>query len=143
MCVNVVHNSELPICSRLVNDVRRVAILPTKHSPVTRYSTTVLLIYFRVVREHADEIDWRFNGRGFTKSGRGQAKFFAALRAPNNTNHPFQNPGSATVTTYSYIAKLSLTIIQLSVRYIRQSIYYMSCSICEGLAWLLQENQIL
>ena len=43
-----------------------------------------------------DEIDWRFYGRSFTKSGRGQAKFFAALCAPNNTNPPFQNPGSAT-----------------------------------------------
>jgi len=36
------------------------------------------------------------NGCSFTKSGRGQAKNFAALSTPN-TNPPFQNPGSATV----------------------------------------------
>ena len=78
--------------------INTVAILPTKHRllPVTRYSTTVLLIQVTFVRAHVDEIDWRFNGHSFTKSGRGQAKIFATLCAPNNTNPPFQNPGSAT-----------------------------------------------
>jgi len=42
VCVNVIHNSELPICSRLVNDVHREAILPTEHRllPLTHYSTS-------------------------------------------------------------------------------------------------------
>ena len=98
VCVNVVHNSELPICSRLVNDVHRVAILPTKQSQtlvshsLQHYSTANLLF----VRGHADEIDWRFNGHSFTKSGHGQAKIFAALRVLNNMNPPFQNPESTT-----------------------------------------------
>jgi len=35
-----------------------------------------------------------------TKSGRGQAKILAALRALNNTNPSFQNPGSATVRVF-------------------------------------------
>ena len=43
------------------------------------------------MRAHADEIDWRFNGYSFTKSGCGQAKIFAALRAPNNTNPLFKS----------------------------------------------------
>ena len=95
MFLNVVHNSKLPIC---LNYIRRVAILTTIHShtlashSLQHYSTANLLF----VRAHADEIDWRFNGRSFTKSGRGQAKNFAALRTPNNTNPPFQNPGSVT-----------------------------------------------
>ena len=53
------------------------------------------------MRAHANEIDWRFNGRSFTKSGCGQAKSFATLRAPNNTSPPFQNPGSTT-DSYSH-----------------------------------------
>ena len=49
-----------------IPDVRRVAILPTKHSQtlashsLQHYSTANLLF----VSVHADEIDWRFNGRG-------------------------------------------------------------------------------
>ena len=99
LCVKVVHNSGLSICSRLVNDVHRVAILPTKHrlSQITCYSTTVYTAILLFVRAHADKIDWRLNGRSFTKSGRGQAKIFAALCAPNNMNPPFKNPGSTTV----------------------------------------------
>ena len=84
MCVNVV-------CSRLVNDIRRVPIVPTKHMQtlashsLQHYSTANLLF----VPAHVDEIDCRANGRSSTKSGLGQAKIFAALRTPNNTNPPF------------------------------------------------------
>ena len=68
MCVNVVHNSELPICSRLANDVRRVAtcILPTKHSQtLASHSLQHLIQYFSC------EPTWTRK----TKSRRGQAKF--------------------------------------------------------------------
>ena len=89
MCVNVVQSSKLPICSRLVNDIRRVAILPTKHSQtlvshsLQHYSTATLLF----TRALADEIE----------SWRGQAKNFCrSSRTEYNTNPAFQNPGSAT-----------------------------------------------
>jgi len=49
-----------------------------------------------------DEIDWSFDGHSFTKIGRGQAKIFATLRAQNNTNPPFQNPGSTTGMSYNF-----------------------------------------
>jgi len=52
------------------------------------------------VQAHVDEIDWSFDGRSFTR--RGQAKIFAALRAQNNTNPPFQNPGSTTGMLYNF-----------------------------------------
>ena len=96
MCTNVVHNSELPICSKLVNYVRRVTILPTKHSQtlashsLQHYSTANLLF----VRVHADKVD--LMGVVSPKVGVVKQFFFSALRAPNNANPPFQNPGSAT-----------------------------------------------
>jgi len=56
VCVNVVHNSKLPICSRLVNDVHREAILPTEHRllPVTHYSTSFT---FRVSARRWDRLE--------------------------------------------------------------------------------------
>jgi len=78
-----------------------------------QYSTANLLF----VQAHADEIDWRFNGHSFTKSGHGQAKILAALCTPNNTNPPFQNPGSTTGmwarynhSAYSHSHKLSSAV---------------------------------
>ena len=94
--MNVVHNCKLPICSRLVNDVRRVAILLTEQTLASHSLQHYSTVNLPFVRAHADEIDWRVNGRSFTKSGRGQAKKFSTLRAPINMNPPFQNPGSAT-----------------------------------------------
>ena len=91
MCVNVV-------CSRLVNDIRRVPIVPTKHMQtlashsLQHYSTANLLF----VRAHADEIN--LMGIVSLKVGVVEQKFFAALRAPNNMNPPFQNPGSTMST---------------------------------------------